>query len=150
MKDKIKPVLTVILLVFVGVTLIVQIAGEFRSVRPIRLPDGLNVICTHATMRCPTCLMMAKLTREMLNESFKDAVDSGKIIFAEIDYEHPETSEFCEEYQVATASVVLVHVENGKTIAGVNLADEMWKHVTNPPIFKKVLKEQIESLRGEK
>jgi hypothetical protein len=89
---------------------------------------------------------MELLARETLDESFKDAVDAGKIVFRGINYERPEVSEFCSEYKVATASIVLVLVQDGKAVAGVNLANEAWKLHTDASAFKGMLKEQIESI----
>jgi hypothetical protein len=146
MKNKIKPILTVALLAFAGVTLAVQIVKEFRTVEPMRLADGLNVICTHATQRCPTCIAMERLTRETLDESFKDAVASGQIVFREVNYEQMEVATFADEFKVATASVVLVTIKDGKTVAGKNLANEAWRLYTDEPAFKTMLKEQIDAM----
>ena len=146
MKEKIKPILTVVLLAFAGVTLAVQIAKEFRPVQPICLADGLNVICTHATQRCPTCTAMERLTRETLDESFSDAVTSGQIVFREINYEHPEAAALADEFKIATAAVVLVNIKNGETVAGKNLANEAWRLYTDEPAFKSMLKEQIDAM----
>ncbi len=146
MKDRIKPILTVLLLVFAGVTLGVQIGKEFHRVEPMRLAEGLNVVCTHATVRCPTCTTMEKLTKETLDKSFKEAVAAGQIVFREINYEQPEVAAFCEEFKVATATVVLVNVRNGEHVAGKNLADEAWKLYADPPAFKQMLKKQIDAM----
>jgi len=146
MKEKIKPILAILLLTFAGVTLAVQIVKEFRSVEPIRLAEGLNVICTHATIRCPTCLTMKRLAKETLDESFKDAVAAGQIVLREVNYELPEVAAFADEFKVATASVVLVNVQDGKIVVGKNLANEAWKLYTDEPAFKSMLKEQINAM----
>lgn len=146
MYDKIKPLLTIALLLFAGVTLAVQIAKELRPVEPLKLSEGLNVICTHATTRCPTCLTMERLTGELLDEEFSELVQSGRIVFREINYELPEANDFADEYKVATAAVVLVNIRNGKTVAGINLANEAWKLHTDAPEFKRMLREQIEAM----
>jgi len=141
-KHKIKPILTIFLLAFAGVTFAVQIAKEFRSVQPMQLAEGLNVVCTHATQRCPTCTTMKRLAKETLDESFKDI----KIVFREVNYEQPETATFADEFKVATASVVLVHIKYGKTVTGKNLVTEAWRFYTDEPAFKKMLKEQIDAM----
>ena len=146
MKEKIKPILAVALLTFAGVTLAVQIAKEFRTVEPLLLADGLNVVCTHATTRCPTCLTMKRLARETLDESFKDAVAAGQIVFREVNYEQPEVTAFANEFKVATASVILVNVQNGQIVAGKNLVNEAWRLHTDEPAFKQMLKEQIDAM----
>ena len=146
MKEKIKPILAILLLTFAGVTLAVQIVKEFRSVEPIRLADGLNVVCTHATTRCPTCLTMKRLAKETLDESFKDAVVAGQIVLREVNYEHTEAAALADQFKIATASVVLVNVQDGKIVIGKNLANEAWKLYTDEPAFKSMLKEQINAM----
>jgi len=150
MTQKIKAILATVLLTFAGMTLIAQIAQEFRSAEPIRFADGLNVVCTHATTRCPTCTTMERLAKETLDESFKDGVTAEQIIFREVNYEHPEATAFAGEFKVATASVVLVSVKNGEIVTGKNLVKEAWKLHTDEPAFKQMLKEQINAmLQGE-
>jgi hypothetical protein len=146
MKQKIKPTLTFVLLAFAGVTLAVQIGKEFRSVEPIKLAEGLNVVCTHATVRCPTCMEMERLVKGTLDEFFSDAVASGKIVLREVNYEQPEAADFADEFKIATAAVVLADVQNGKIVAGKNLVNEAWKLYTDEPAFKQMLKEQIEAM----
>lgn len=124
----------------------VQVAKEFRPVEPMELSDGLNVICTHATTRCPTCLTIEKLTQELLDSDFSEMVEAGEIVFREVNYEHPEANDFSNEYKVATASVVLLNIRDGQIVAGVNLANETWKLHTDEPAFKAMLKEQIEAM----
>jgi hypothetical protein len=142
MQQKIKPILTIALLAFAGVTLAVQIAKEFRFVEQLQFAEGLNVICTHATIRCPTCLTMERLAKETLGESFKDVA----IVFREVNYEQPEVADFADEFKIATATVVLIHVQNGKTVAGKNLVNEAWKLHTDESAFKQMLKEHIEAM----
>ena len=146
MKPQIKSIVAIFFLAFAGVTLVVQIVKEFRTVEPMQLAEGLNVVCTHATVRCPTCTTMKRLTQEMLDESFKDDVASGKIVFREVNYEQPESAAFAGEFKVATASVVLVNVQNGEIVVGKNLADDAWKLYTDDKAFKQMLKEQIDAM----
>ena len=146
MKEKIKYALTIMLIAFVSFTLAFQIVKKFRKVEPLKLADGLNVVCAHATIRCPTCLTMERLTRELLESDFPDMVKTGKIIFREVDYEHVESNDFSNEYKIATAAVVLVNIRDGKTVAGVNLVDQAWKYFTDGPAFKTMLKGNIEAM----
>lgn len=146
MYAKIKPFLTIVLLLFAGITLAVQIIKEFRHVEPLKLSEGVNVICTHRTSRCPTCLTMERLTKELLDSDFAAMTHAGKITFREVNYEHPEANDFAHEYQIATATVVLVNIQDGKNIAGTNLANEAWKLYSNGPAFKAMLKKHLEAI----
>jgi hypothetical protein len=89
---------------------------------------------------------MERLTRETLDETFKNAVTAGQIVFREVNYEQAEATAFADEFKIATASVVLVNVKDGKTVAGKNLANESWRLYTDEPAFKKMLKEQIDAM----
>lgn len=146
MNENAKRIITIILLVFVGITVFVQISKNFRDVVQLKLPNGLNVIYTHATNRCPTCLKMEQYTRKLLEADFTHQLDTGTISFQDVDYEQPEAANFAHQFQVATASVLLVEVKNGEVIIGKNLVDEVWKLHTNEVAFKKMLKEQINAL----
>ncbi|MGL6197155.1 MAG: nitrophenyl compound nitroreductase subunit ArsF family protein [Thermoguttaceae bacterium] len=146
MKENARRIITAILLLFAGVTLAVQVGKEFREVTPIQFPDGLNVVCTHATTRCPTCLTMKRLTNELLQEEFAEALNSRQISFQEVNYEQPEAADFACRFKVATASVVLFEVKDGQIVSGKNLADAAWNLYTDDAAFKTMLKEQIDAM----
>lgn len=141
-----KLILTIALSFFAGVTLALQIGKEFRSVEPMTLPEGLNVICTHATSRCVNCTTIERLTRETLQHDFAEQLRTGKIVFGTVNFELPEANDFSRQYEVATASVILVDVRDGKTVAGVNLANESWRLLGDEAGFKAMLKERIEAM----
>jgi len=148
MTQKIKLTLACILLAFAGMSLGLQIGKDVWSphVEQLRFADGLNVIVTHATTSCPTCLTMKRLTRETLDESFADAVAAGRIVFHEVNYEQPDAADFCRQFKVATAAVVLVYVRNGEIVGGTNLADEAWTLYADEPAFKQMLDERINAM----
>ncbi len=141
-----KRVTTAILLLFAAVTLVVQISNTFRDTPPLRLADGVHVICTHATTRCPTCMTMERLTEELLHAEFAAPLASGEIIFQSINYEEPQVAQIVQHFKVATASVVLVRVVDGQMVEGTNLANQAWNLYTDEPAFKKMLKEQINAI----
>ncbi|MDD3469922.1 MAG: nitrophenyl compound nitroreductase subunit ArsF family protein [Thermoguttaceae bacterium] len=141
-----KRMVTGTLLLFAAVTLVVQIGKEFRDTPQMLLTDGLHVICTHATTRCPTCMTMERLTDELLHAEFASRLNSGEIIFQQINYEKPEVADFVQRFKVATSSVVLVRVRDGHIADGTNLADQAWNLYTDESAFKKMLKEQINAM----
>lgn len=89
---------------------------------------------------------MERLTTETLKEYFQNELNSKTIVFQEIDYEQPETADFSQEFKIATASIVLVDVEDGKTIASKNLANESWNTYTDESAFKEMLRENIDAM----
>jgi len=133
-------------LVFAGVTLLVQIGKEFRSADPLVLPEGVNVICTHATVRCPTCLTAERLTKETLAEHFQQT----PITFHAVNYEQPQFTELAERFKIATATVLLVKVKNSQVVEGKALTNETWKYYSDSSAFKAMLREQLDAfLQGK-
>ena len=134
------------LLLFVVLTLLVQIGKEFRSSGSLVLPEGVNVICTHATVRCPTCLTASRLTQEVLSEHFSQA----SITFHAINYEQPQFDELAKQFKIATATVLLVNVKDSQIVEGKTLTNETWRYYTDPAAFKAMLKEQLDAfLQGK-
>ena len=141
-----KTVFAFVILLFAGITLSVQIGKEFRAVAPLTLPDGVNVICTHATVRCPTCLITERLTQEVLSEHFQQT----PISFHAVNYERPYFAELAKRFKIATATVLLVNVQNSQVTAGKTLTDETWKYYTDAPAFQAMLKENLDAfLQGK-
>ena len=141
-----KPFFAFVILLFAGITLSVQIGKEFLSVPPLTLPDGINVICTHATVRCPTCLISERLTQEVLSEHFQQT----PMTFHAVNYERPHFAELAKRFKIATATVLLVNVKNSQVLEGKTLTNETWKYYTDAPAFKAMLKEQLDAfLQGK-
>ena len=141
-----RALLAFFLLTFAGVTLAVQIAKEFRSVEPLRLADGLNVVCVHATVRCPPCLAMMRLVNEVLFESYFDAVGAGEIVFRTVNYEQAAAADFAYRHRIATAAVVLVRVRNRKVVMERNLLMESRSLYMDDFAFKQMLREEIDAM----
>lgn len=54
-----------------------------------------------------TCNKIEQLTREAINESFKDELESGKMIFKSVNIEQPENEHFISDFDLVTRSVVI-------------------------------------------
>ncbi len=151
MSLRFKRILAAFLLLFAGVTLGLQVRKEFQAVDSVRLPEGVNVICTHATVRCPTCLSIERHTREVLKESFKDSPEHSEMIaFHSVNYESPQFAELARRYKIATATVLLVKVVDSEIVSGVALTNETWKLHTDEAAFKSMLKERINAFLEER
>ena len=138
--------IAVLILLFAGITLSVQIAKEFQTAAPLALPEGVSVICTHATTRCPTCLIVERLAQEVLAEHFSQA----PITFHAVNYEHPQFDGLAKQFKIATATVLLVNVQDSQIVDGKTLTNETWRYYTDAVAFKAMLKEQLDAfLAGE-
>ena len=145
-----KTIFAGMILLFAGITLSVQVGKEFYSAVPLALPEGVNVICTHATVRCPTCLIVERLTREVLAEHFPLLPDSPAITFHALNYERPEFDELAKRFKIATATVLLVKVKDSQIVEGKTLTNETWKYYTDSSAFKAMLNEQLDAFLESK
>lgn len=127
-----------ILLIFVVVTLVVQVGKSFRETPQVVLPQGLTVMVCHAQVRCPTCTTMERLGQRCLAEYFPDA----GVQFATLNYEAAENREIAEKYGVATATVLLVRRE-GEAVTVENLVTQAWQTVGDESAFIEMLREHL-------
>lgn len=128
-----KGFLKVILLLFVAVSLVVLLAGEFD--KPEELPpppqDALTaarsstvvVYYFHTTYRCPSCRQMEALAQSAIQRRFRRELDDGRLIWLPVNLEEGSSSRFIREYQLFTRSLVLVRIRNGR--------QERWKNLIN-------------------
>lgn len=132
-----------LLLAFVAVTVLTQIAKSFRTVEETTFADGKHLVFFHAKVRCPTCTTMERLVKETLDADFKDKIQSGVFKFRVLDYESPESKRIVEKYKIATATVLLFEQKEEKPVDGRNLAESCWKLIGDEPAFQRMLKTEL-------
>jgi hypothetical protein len=141
-----KRLITWLLLAFVAVTLIVQIGNLLRHVEAAEIPDGVSVIFFHAKVRCPTCTAMEKFIHTTLDTHFPDETTTGNITLYVFDYESPESQAIAERFGVGTATVILLHQQDGEEITARNLAADCWKRVGDETAFCTMLKTNLDEV----
>ena len=127
------------LLTFVFLTFIMQIFRSTQTVTSRELPEGTSVIVFHATIRCPTCRTMERLTKDLLDQSFSER----DVAFYVMDYQAPENQEIVKRFQVATATVVFLEKE-GDSVRFENLANEAWETVGEDEKFTEAIRTNLE------
>lgn len=95
----------------------------------------------HGSFRCYTCTNMEKFSREAVETHSKDALDSGKLEFKEVNVEDKGNEHFVDDYKLYTKSLILSLVKDGKEIKSKNL-DKIWELARNKQKF-------IEYVTGE-
>ncbi len=135
----------ILLLLFAAATVGLQIIKSVTTVSPSELPEGVSVIVCHASIRCPTCTSMERLTKACLEQSFPH---SG-IQFRTINYQLPENAAIAQQYKIATATVLLSD-KQGADERVENLAAQAWSLSGDDNAFMTMLKSNIEKfLRKE-
>lgn len=102
--------------------------------------DRVLVYYVHASIRCTTCRTIEKMTREVLESQFTDALADGRIQWREADFQEDEA--LARRYAIESSGVLVVTVRNGKE-TGVQRLDEVWTLLKDPPAFEKYVGDAI-------
>ena len=159
-----KRIVTVVLLVFVGVSvayLVVQESGSMSRVQgqsgqtevagavpgapgdvepalqALNQQAGHKLIAYyfHRTQRCKTCLTIEAYAEDVLKDAFPEALKSGELEFRTVDLDEPANEHFVADYELAASALVLVDYHNGEQKEWHNL-QRVWELVGDELKFK--------------
>lgn len=116
------------------------------SVIDIKLPkiDKIEVFLFHATQRCISCINIGKFAEQTINDNFSEELNSGKIVFREINIDLPENHELAEKFQASGSALFVNTIRGEKDYIEQDL--KVWRLVGNEGEFKSYFKEKIESI----
>jgi hypothetical protein len=157
-----KPILTVSLLLFVGVSLLVAMADVTgwrqapstqneptiaEHAQPTSLADTENARFTaiyfHAPHRCPTCRKIEAYAHDALSSEIKE----GNIAWQVADYTADEYKAIVEQCEVFTSTVVLVDRQDGEVVRWKNL-EEVWNHTNDPEAFEAFINQSWDNFKS--
>jgi hypothetical protein len=156
-----KRIVTVLLLTFIGVSvvyLVITEAGsrpqpnapstphiaapatraidERESKRPDQPADHRVVAYYfHRTQRCRTCLTIETYAEEALKEAFPEALRRGELEWHAVNVEEPANEHFVEEYGLTSSALVLLDLWDGEPREWRNL-EQVWKLAGDEMRFK--------------
>ncbi len=85
----------------------------------------------HRTLRCATCLLIEEQSREALELSHGEELDSGRLAWHAVNIEVPGNEHFEQEYGVEAAALVLVEMI-GEQVTRWEILPEVWDLVEHP------------------
>ena len=146
-----KTILTVVLLAFVIASVAYLVVSEMtKNKTPLRTADeseegasgrtetdaGNKVIVYyfHATRRCWTCKTIEAYSEEAIRTGFTEQLESGAVEWRTVNIDEPKNQHFVDDFQLATRTVVLVHVVDGINMEWKRL-DRVWELVRDKPAF---------------
>lgn len=108
-----------------------------QSVKPTASPVSpttprVRVYYLHATFRCATCNTIEKMTREVLDQQFSEALADGRIEWREADFQENEA--LAKQFDVITSCVVVARMR-GDTVLDFKRLDEVWTLLSDPQKF---------------
>lgn len=116
------------------------------SIIDIKLPkvDKVEVFLFHSTRRCVSCINIGKYTKQTIDSDFSEELNSGKIVFREINIDLPENYQLAEKFQASQSSLFINTIREGKDDIKQDLT--VWRLVGDQKDFESYLKGKIENI----
>lgn len=112
----------------------------------------ITIFYFHGSRRCVTCLSIEKYTKEILQESFKKELKSGRMIFKSIDFSKSENKQLAQKYKISFSSLLIdfYNQEKGKREVK-NLTKLGFRYARRQPeFFKNEIKSNLNLLIQKK
>lgn len=92
----------------------------------------------HGARQCYSCIAVGALAEKTVNTYFKDELESGRLVFAHVNYEMPENRELAVKYQVSGSSLWIGTYLNGTFHREENI--EVWYKINDERAFMEYLR----------
>ncbi|UCF81644.1 MAG: hypothetical protein JSV08_04315 [Acidobacteriota bacterium] len=122
-------------------------AGSDQKPDASETPSTVIAYYFHGTRRCKTCLTIEAYADESLKAGFPQELETGRLTWRALNVEEPENEHFVRDFELATRSVVLVEVKNGKTEKWKSL-DKVWKLVGDKEAFVAYIQKETADYLG--
>ena len=135
-------------IIFIATLALVLVFGATSSVyaQVKKANSTIEVLYFHSKQRCVTCISIEKLTKEVLAESFKAEVASGRVKLRTINISEKAGEAMADKYEVSWSSL-FVNKLTGTKEAKNNLTEFAFANAKNSPaVFKAGVKKKIAEL----
>ena len=158
---KIKTIISILLLLFIVVSVVYMLAKEIRSptessdsernLQPVvksneqalKLMDSKVVLYYfRGTARCPTCRKFESYSNEALQPAFAENLNNGRLEWKVVNVDEPDNQHYVNDYQLYSKSIVIVKIQDGEQLAWKNL-NKIWELVRNKDVFIKYIQDEV-------
>jgi len=164
---KVKTLFSILLLVFVGISVIVLLGKEAKEpkadsanegtsdVQKGERPDGgesadaemldrkLIVYYFHGDVRCPTCLALEAYSKKVVETKYASELQTGEMEFHVVNFDQSWNKHFISDYDLAFGSLLLVN-KLGNEESFTNL-ERIWELAHDEPGFFEYVQNSIDS-----
>lgn len=106
----------------------------------------VRVYYMHTTFRCSTCNKIERMTKELLNTQYAEAMADGRIEFESVDFQN--NAKLTELFDIISSCVVVTSVVDNKIVKHRRL-DEVWTLLATPDKFNAYISKAIDQYRGD-
>jgi len=107
----------------------------------------VGVYYFHGERRCKTCRTIEAFAQEVVQGRFAKQLESGALAWRAVNFDEPENEHFIEEFDLASSSLVLVEMRDGKP-ARFEVLEKTWSLVRDKPAFEQYVAEAVRSFLG--
>jgi len=124
-----------------------SVAGNTSAPMSVVPADKVEVVNFFGTQRCTSCLAIGRLTKKTLEEKFAPELESGKIVFKEINGELPENSDIVIKYQARGSSLFINAIRGEQD----NITEDVavWRLTNDDEQFVSYLENKLNTLLGK-
>ncbi len=102
----------------------------------------------HATARCSNCWKFEAYSLEAIQQRFADALGDGRLEWRAINVDELANKHFVEDYRLITRSLILVKMQDGEQVGWKNL-QKIWELVGDKDDFVKYVQSEVAEYLGE-
>jgi hypothetical protein len=105
--------------------------------------DYVNAYYFHGNFRCRSCHLIETMTKDVIQNSFKNDLSSKILRFKVVNVEKAKNKHFIKDYALYSKAVVLTLIQDNKEMKYKNL-DKVWSYLGNENIFKNYIESEVE------
>lgn len=109
--------------------------------------DKIEVVNFFSTQRCSSCIIIGEFTKKTLEKKFAPELESGKIVFKEINVDLPENKDMVIKYQ-ARGSSLFINAIRGEQ-ESISEDATVWRLVNSEDQFASYLENKLNQLLGK-
>lgn len=119
--------------------------GDAAATTTATRPDGVSVINFHGETRCPTCIRIGTLARQVIDEQFGAEQQAGTVHWDQLNYDEASNARFVKDYGLVSSTVVVTLWQDGREVKWKRL-DAVWDHVADEPAFLAYVAREVSEL----
>ncbi len=146
--ERAKHILTKVLLVFALIS--IGFAFGKHAARPAAKSDGLQtngtgrqvaVYYLHSTFRCVTCNTIESMTKALLDSTYSQDIEEGRIQWIEADF--MANTALAKQFEIVASCVVVAEMKDG-VVTDYKRLDDVWTLMENPAAFNAYISTAID------
>jgi hypothetical protein len=110
--------------------------------------NHVNAYYFHGNVRCRSCHLIETMTKDVIQNSFKNNLVSKTLKFKVVNIEEAENKHFIKDYELYSKAIVLTLIKDNKEVRHKNL-EKVWSYLGNENKFKNYIESEVQTFLKE-